>query len=639
MKKELKVLIENNSSALEKSAKTLEDIYNIIFSNGERVLCEANDGFRTRRYTYNQIKKEIEFASARLFAVCGDTHAYIGIEMENSKDWIVAFWATLKSGNRPYLINCRHPKHLCNSIVKSLGITYIISDRKGELDGTYIEFPTLTEGDAPDYSAEFENEIAISTSATTLKEVVCFYTGTEISAQILCARSIIKECPRITDHYKGSLKLLAFLPFYHIFGLMAVYFWFTFYGRTFVFLRDYSPDTILKTVKRHEVTHIFAVPMLWHTIEKQLERQVSQKGEKTKKKLERGMKICTSLQNIFPRLGAHMARSIMSEATDSIFGKSVRFCISGGSYLRPSAQYLLNSLGYPTYNGYGMSEIGITSVELRNRPKDRNENSIGHPVASVEYDIREDGTLFVRGDSVCKRMMINSVPVINDGWFATGDIMEEKNGYYFIRGRKGDCVIGENGENINPDMIEERFDLTDSAAFSILGLGEGDCEKLTLIISVSPYLSAKRLEALKEEAYKTNDTLPMATRIKEFYFTTDPLYPPTAVKVGRAYLKRAINEGNITLTPFSAMTAKNGDEHLSALEEKIRDIVCEKLDVPKKKVLPDTHIVSDLEASSLQYFSIVSALADEFGISEYTDREKLRYTVRSIAEYISENVQ
>ena len=55
-----------------------------------------------------------------------------------------------------------------------------------------------------------------------MKEVVCFYSGKELSEQVLCARSIVRECPRIADHYKDELKQLAFLPFYHIFGLIAV---------------------------------------------------------------------------------------------------------------------------------------------------------------------------------------------------------------------------------------------------------------------------------------------------------------------------------------------------------------------------------------------------------------------------------
>lgn len=643
MKIELKNLIESNSASLENSNKDFEALYNIIFSNGDMTLCEINDSFRIKKTTYTQMRATIERTSRALYRKIGSSNGYVALEMENSPNWIAAFWSILKSGNRPYLVNCRHPKKLSDSIVKSLGIKHIIADKKGELSGEYIEFCTLLNEDAPDFTAEFGNEIGLSTSATTMKEVVCFYSGKELSEQVLCARSIVRECPRIADHYKDELKQLAFLPFYHIFGLIAVYFWFTFYGRTFVFLRDYAPDTILKTVRRHEVTHIFAVPMLWHTIEKQLQKQVRKKGDKKVSQLEKAMKLTTFLQNVSPRLGATISKKMLSEATESIFGKSVLFCISGGSALRPSAQYMLNALGYPLYNGYGMSEIGITSVELRNTPKKRNEGSIGHPVQSVEYRLDDEGILHVRGSSICKRMLINGIPYDNCDWYCTGDIMEERNGYYYIKGRKGDRIIGENGENIDPDLIESCFELADANAFSVLGLGNSDNERLSLVISVNPFISKRRLEGLAAEAYRVNDSLSGAMKIKDFYFTSDPIAPPTAVKVGRAYLKRAINESSITLSSFTdALNSANENKEKASesdpLLEEIRAIVAEVLDIPKEKVGDDTHIINELCASSLQYFSIITELSRKFGITEYSDREKYRYTVREFAEYISENI-
>lgn len=639
MKKELRDLIANNSSALKSSDMDLSAVYNVIFSNGERIFCEFNDGFRIKRHTYSEIKKMVETAADCLYEKIGATRSYVGLEMENSPIWAVAFWAILKSGNRPYLINCRHPKKLAQSICDSLDIKYIVSDKEGSLDGEYILVSDLKNATVSVTDDLFENELALSTSATTLKEVVCFYTGSEISQQILCYEDILKEAPSMADHYKGSLKQLAFLPFYHIFGLMAVYFWFSFFGRTFVFLRDYSPETILKTVKRHEVTHIFAVPMLWHTIEKQLDKKVSKMGDKKKAKLESAMKFTTALQNVFPRLGACVARNLLSEATDSIFGKSVKFCISGGSYLRPSAQYTVNALGYPLYNGYGMTEIGITGVELRKRPRHRNLNSIGHPMSSVEYRLDEEGILSVRGSSLCKKVMINGAVFENSQWFCTGDIMECIDGYYYIKGRKGDCVISDSGENINPDTVESIFGLRDCNAFSVLGLGEKSAERLSLVVSVSPYLSSDRLEAVKNEAYKTNESLPLVSQIKDFYFTFDPLSPPTAVKVGRAYLKRAIDSGEVSLTPFSEMKAESASsDTVSPLEERIRCIVCEVLSLTEEKVGLDAHIISDLSATSLQYFSIISKIAEEFGISQYNDKDSFRYTVRSIAEYVAENI-
>ena len=47
----------------------------------------------------------------------------------------------------------------------------------------------------------------------------------------------------------------------------------------------------------------------------------------------------------------------------------------------------------------------------------------------------------------------------------------------------------------------------------------------------------------------------------------------------------------------------------------------------------DAHIMIDLGATSLQYFSILSALANEFSVSAQ-DGENYAYTVRDISAYI-----
>ena len=356
----------------------------------------------------------------------------------------------------------------------------------------------------------------------------------------------------MAKHYKGHLKQLAFLPFYHVFGLFAVYFWFTFFGMTLVFLRDLSADTILKTVRRHEVTHIFAVPMLWHTIEKQVYKSASEQGEKSLEKLKKGLKTCTKLQNILP-FGAEISKKLTSEVTDKLFGPSVMFCISGGSYPRDEALYLLNGLGYHLCNGYGMSEIAITSVELSNKAGVRNKNSIGKPFDSVEYRINSEGVLEVKGTSLCIRKLVNGQEQITPEWFNTGDIMKEEGGRYYILGRQGDVVIGENGENINPDTIEKLFSIGGSKEICVLGLGDKDKEELSLIVEIGPYTTDDAISKIKKEAYAINDTLPSSQAIRKFYFTTDPLAPPSAVKISRAQLKSKIESGEVVINEFSSL--------------------------------------------------------------------------------------
>ena len=645
MKREIRELVKRNCTELETSEKNFEAIYQVMFRLMDNVLAETNDGYRIKKYTYGEVKRLIEVASATLHETIGATHEFVALEMENCVEWIVAFWAILRSGNKPYLVNCRHPKKLSQGIIDSLNIKYVIGIKQTELDAEYIDVHSLLSGDTKEFDGEFENEIALSTSATSLNEVVCFYTGKEFSEQLLNTEGILKQSKRVSTFYHGEIKLLAFLPFYHIFGLVAVYFWFTYFGRIIVFLRDYSPETILYTVRKHEVTHIFAVPMLWHTVEKQLYKKLSKESEKKQRKFKTGLKICTNIQNVFPYAGAKLAKRIMREVTEQMFGPSVIFCISGGSYLKDSTMQLFNGLGYPLHNGYGMSEIGITSVELGSKPKERNKNSVGRPFGCVEYKLSDENTLLVKGATSCYAMMVNGEYHKTDEWFDTKDIMTvDWDGNYYICGRLGDSVIGENGENINPDVIEKEFQLPDALSFSVLGIPNDSesGETLSMIISVSPYLSNRRIEAMIDYIYKVNETLPMSSRIQKFYFTQDELSPPTAIKVGRKYVLRGLSEGTIHLTSVTDMKSRwkeaSDTEMSQELIRRVCEIVAEELGIEIETIDIDAHLMHELGASSLQYFAILSSLAEEFGITAELEEDEYTYTVREFCKYIEENM-
>ncbi len=635
MKSDLKKLIAKNMADLKASEQNLEAVYNITFCNREYVMAEDNDGFRVHKYTYGEMADRCEKAAKSLYAVLGDTHSWVGIEMENSVDWIAAFWGVLKSGNKPYLINTRHPKGMTEGILKTLGITQVICDKKGALDTDYIVFSKLPEGDT--CPAEFENAIAIATSATSLKESVCIYEGKNIAAQIFNSESIVKESKRMTLHYNGSLKQLAFLPFYHIFGLFAVFFWFTFFNRTLVFLKDLSPDTILNTVRRHEVTHIFAVPLLWHTIEKKVLKTAKDEGKL--EKLEKGIRLCTKLQNVFPFVGQKLAMKIMSDVTDKVFGRSIRFCISGGSFIKPSTLELFNGIGYPLHNGYGMSEIGISSVELRTKPKHRNQGSIGRPFDSVECRLNEKGIMEIKGASLCSEKLTGGEKIDLGEWFSTDDIMEvDQNGYYYIKGRKSDIVIGDNGENINPDMLEPLFSHADMLNMSVLGLPFDGEEKLSLVVQVNSYLSAARIKSLYDDIMTVNASLPTTQQMRKVYMTYDPIVSETAIKVSRAYLKRAIDNGSVTLLPFEkAEASSSGGDVDPKILNRVLELIAPILELEPKDIDPDANLILDLGATSLQYFSMLSVLADEFGL-EAEQGEKYTYTVREFCRYIERHI-
>lgn len=136
-------------------------------------------------------------------------------------------------------------------------------------------------GDAAGFTPVWADEIALMTSGTTGTPKLVLYDGAAITAQLLQSESIVRKCPEVKhDRLARELRMLAFLPFYHIFGLMASLLWFIFFGVTFVFLERYDSRSIQYACKVGRVTHFFAVPAVWEQTSRQLLERRSGRGRR-----------------------------------------------------------------------------------------------------------------------------------------------------------------------------------------------------------------------------------------------------------------------------------------------------------------------------------------------------------------------
>ncbi len=75
-----------------------------------------------------------------------------------------------------------------------------------------------------------------------------------------------------------------------------------------------------------------------------------------------------------------------------------------------------------------------------------------------------------------------------------------------------------------------------------------------------------------------------------------------------------------------------------SVEEKVIDIIVEKLNVPREQVKPEASFIDDLGADSLDLVELVMAMEEAFGM-EISDEEaeKLR-TVKDVIEYVKSRV-
>lgn len=71
--------------------------------------------------------------------------------------------------------------------------------------------------------------------------------------------------------------------------------------------------------------------------------------------------------------------------------------------------------------------------------------------------------------------------------------------------------------------------------------------------------------------------------------------------------------------------------------ERIREIVCDQLDLEEDKVTMDSDIMEDFEADSLDVVDLVMSIEDEFGLEVPDDQIENFRTVGDVVRYIEEN--
>lgn len=637
----LNIYIKKQYIKLLNSSYSFSGLFDVIHSNGDKIFAEFVSGFEIVKITYQDFKSYcLKMANYLYDKIHTDKHKFVGINMENSLNWLACFWALLMLGYKPLLVNCRLPKSINDEIIKTLDVDTVISsipsfDYLNEIViNTGLKLSPQVVECSEINNFNFEDEIAICSTATSLNYKISIYRGSDLTYQALNAKTILSKNGMIKAHYKGSLKQLTFLPFYHIYGLIATYLWFSVFGRTFVFLKDYSSDTILKTIRYHNATHIFAVPLLWNTISKEIKKKVEELPIKDKKKYQKGTKLSIKIQNMMPKLGMKLSRHMFKKIVNQTLGSSIKFLISGGSYIQDETLYIFNSIGYPLFNGYGSTEIGITSVELSKKIKDRLKGSIGKPFDSVKYRI-EDDILYVRGKSICSTIITKEKEVIEvkkDEWFKTYDVAStDKKGNYYISGRADDVYVSENGENINPDIIEKKCLFTTINNYAFVDVDKN----LSFVFEVDKNMNFIKAQKIHKEVSDVLISLRSEGYIiSKIYFTYDSIFNENAIKVSRKQLKKKIDNHEVELIPFEEYTFKYNDN-----EEVIKDETYKKIKEIFKEVLnkdeldDDAHFIFDLGGTSLDYFSLLMKLEKEFNIS-FNFENKSCSTIKEFTNYI-----
>ncbi len=620
--------VEDKLNKFSSAEKNFLSLFSFMFSERENVMAEISNGFSVKKLTYGECADKIEWLIGALNASLSGVEkgAVVGLYMTNSPEWIQMFWALIFCGYSPLLINARLNDKVIEDTLTDYGILAVVSD------GKKFNKPTFFTGDIFSFNGErvypdceCGKEILFMSSGTSGNLKLCAYTAENFYYQVCDSLNIIKTCPQMKEHYMGELKILALLPFYHVFGFIAVYLWFGFFSRTFVFLKDLNPQTLLSSVKKHRVTHIFAVPLVWDTVYKQAVKTIKAKGEKTYNKFVKALK----LSNKNGIIGKIVRKKGLKEVRDKLFGDSIKFLISGGSGVSKDTLEFFNGIGYHMANGYGMTEIGITSVEQALSGKVLNKGAIGLPFGNTQYKISDGGELLVKSKTRCARIMQgDKVTKTNySEWFNTNDLALTLDGRYYVNGRKDDLIVCHSGENINPEIIEKSLTI-DGVNSTCLFADENKIP--TLMLSVDGHLGKDALEKIRNSAIVALSNAKVGEEVKKIVLTSDKLLGDGEFKKSRKKISKRYSQGEFNIIDTDK---EDFDQRVfDAIYKEVAECFAKALGIDCNKILANDDFFMDLGGTSLDYFTLLGIIQSKFDVDDETLQEWSKTTVSGFAE-------
>lgn len=567
-----------------------KNIFRVMCDNGDLAAVEWKLRKEIQKLTYREQEFVVEYCGDRireLLSGCGK--GFVCFKLANCPEWFSVFWGILCAGYKPFLVDARHDRDLTQYFINESGAVAIITN-----DGnTYDNARTVNAGDiirldkehilkiaeenrnAPGTVDErlsryvWGDEAALCTSGTTSTAKIFVYNGESMVQQMLSAEGIIKSNEIICND--SPRKHLCFLPLNHIFGFMANYMWYAFFGSTMVMPEKIAPSVLLQTCRDHRVTHILAVPLLVNNIAKGIKQKLEKQSAFKRFMFNRMIGISYLAQRINTSFGIKVAKKLFGKSVlSSLGGDSIECIIIGGGHVLPESMKIINCIGYYTLCGFGMTEVGISSLELRKNIKYRLMGNVGTPQNKIEYRVianGEDsdvGELILRGKSIHSGMLKGGKPapadVDGEGWFRTGDIGRlDKYGALFIEGRLKEVIINESGENVYPDELENAFlSLEGVKAFTVLGVAKENSsyEDIVLVCQVEAGITGDpaQMETIRSSIAKMNGSLPVYKKLNYALVTEDELPLANGIKIKRLILKRMIEKGEGTFVKIDRLS-------------------------------------------------------------------------------------
>ncbi len=489
---------------------------------GNETAIQYLDKKEVKELTYNQVKKKVTAIRTALH-MKGYEGKQISLIGESSPEWVEAYFGITTGRSCAVPLDVMLPPEEFIDLINRSDSEALFASPSFEkvLDLVRSSCPKLRdivlltpEGiEAFTKDSAETHDVAYCPAPSDLATII-FTSGTTGKSKgvMLSHENLVTNVENVEVAAGPGTTMLSVLPIHHAYCLTCDWLEGFYHGVT-VAIND-SLLHMAKNMKRFNPDIMLMVPLMLESIGK----KIAQAGS----------------------AGLPEDPAAIRAIHDNIFGTNLKWIYSGGAALNPYYIQMFRALGVEILQGYGMSEC--SPVITSNGMTEHKDGTVGRPLPNAEIRI-VNGEIQVKGSSVMQgyyQMPKETAETLEDGWLHTGDEGSiDEDGYLTITGRTKNLIILSNGENVSPEMIEERFGMNPLIGEIVI---TGETNGLTARIYPDPEaveaagLSEEGLRAKLQEAIDAaNASEPSYRAITSLVIRQNPFRKSTTHKILRRY--------------------------------------------------------------------------------------------------------
>jgi long-chain acyl-CoA synthetase len=608
-----------------------------------------------RRYTYGQVYDNCLKIAAWLRQNGIRQGDRAAILLENRPEWCFSYFGILLAGSVAVPLDFQYRgEQLRHILAETRARVIFVSDqaRLPDLKG----LPSL------------KNIVVVGEADTSLERVTAFSQVLEASnlagpwpaqkaedlASIIYTsgttglpKGVMLSHRNFVANFLSISRLGAALPTDNFLSLLPLHHAFPFMGNLIVplliraritYLNTLKADAILSCIKEQGVTVLVVTPQVLQHFYNGIRRRLDELPLGLGTLLAAGLNLADRLQ---PRLGINLAAPLLNRLRDAM-GRQFRFFISGGAKLADDLARSFSRLGFPVFEGYGLTETApVVSVNPPTAPR---LGSVGKPLAGVEVRIQAPdaegvGEILIRGGNVMAgyyRHKAATREAIRDGWFASGDLGRlDDDGYLYITGRLKDLIVLSSGKNVSAEEVARHY-LKSRKIKEIFVMPDAREEKLVAVVvpNFEHFRETGETDIYGEVKWQLeyySQQLEPYRRIKDFVLTNQEL-PKTRLGKIKGYEAAAIYQQRAGKRYEKKKTAS--EEGLSPVGENVIRILSDKAGTAR--IYLDDHLELDLGLDSLALVELIAALERKFAVEIKEEEFSEIFTVGDLIRFLED---